>query len=611
MIKKLFLIYIIKFHNSLYECLNGKNPSDLNNKNYLKEFSKGPCSPFIVIPCWTGSKLVVTINCPILKKHNKKIFSTCGWTHCKKKFWEFWKRVPQKEYILYYPKLTSDVNIYSAFKEPGNCFESFMKLNVDFKKPLKDSIKKTIGYEIKVFGDTPSTAKKAGCGDKVITDMFPFIIKPNITKFWKKFFNKAKNMGFRTGITYQSLPFDWRKSYANNKLSQIFLPNIKRLFSLTKKKVIIVGHSYGVKNIYYQLLQIEQGIKDKMIKSWAGVGGNFLGSWFSNLGLIAGSDMYSIFNFFGLSVNNIIKFLDNSLSVYEIRIHDPFVLFEGEKWFEKIKMRIDYEKGVFNDFSKSGFDFLPKKDDICSSENNKFDPFCIMGFFNSTKHYYISINNKEYFEKDLDDLIKEIKIVKDAENYINITSEADLSKLENPGVSYIGFVLRTMPTPAVLIWNEDIKQYLNKGEYYPPNKILNSYGDETVSTTSLLLAPLKWAHEFDEKKPNAKPIKIIDVCSIYNQRNTVYDENDFDKEFKINKNEFIGMNCEDFDKEIPRSAVHARLISDKYWIDFFSNILKPNEITYSKEYDKFIDDLDDFYLDSMGKEDCPQIRFKY
>jgi len=36
-----------------------------------------------------------------------------------------------------------------------------------------------------------------------------------------------------------------------NDLNKKFKPNIERLFKITNKKVIVMGHSYGVKNTYY------------------------------------------------------------------------------------------------------------------------------------------------------------------------------------------------------------------------------------------------------------------------------------------------------------------------------------------------------------------------
>ena len=69
-------------------CLDGKSPNSLNNKEYLKAFSKGPCNPSVILPGLLGIKLMVTIDCEELKQKNSAIFSQCGWTDCTKHFYE-------------------------------------------------------------------------------------------------------------------------------------------------------------------------------------------------------------------------------------------------------------------------------------------------------------------------------------------------------------------------------------------------------------------------------------------------------------------------------------------------------------------------------------------
>ena len=156
--------------------------------------------------------------------------------------------------------------------------------------------------------------------------------------------------------------------------------------------------------------------------------------------------------------------------------------------------------------------------------------------------------------------------------------------------------------------------------YYKPDKIIFSYGDETVSTTSLLSAPLKWAHEFTKTKNSKKnqnnpeiepkPIKIIDVCSIYNNKKNIYDNYNKNSSYKILKNEFIGINCEDIDKAIPSSGSHANMIHDKFFMEFFRNILVGNDISYNKEYEDIINLIEDDVLRDMGRSDCSQIFYK-
>lgn len=60
---KIIVYLLLGIIKSDFICTNGKNPNVLTTKEYLIEFSKGPCAPLIIIPPLTGSKLVVKIDC--------------------------------------------------------------------------------------------------------------------------------------------------------------------------------------------------------------------------------------------------------------------------------------------------------------------------------------------------------------------------------------------------------------------------------------------------------------------------------------------------------------------------------------------------------------------
>ena len=56
-------------------------------KKMMVEFAKGPCSPVLILPGVLGSRLMVEIDCKVMKKYNSKIFNQCGWNACNKFFW--------------------------------------------------------------------------------------------------------------------------------------------------------------------------------------------------------------------------------------------------------------------------------------------------------------------------------------------------------------------------------------------------------------------------------------------------------------------------------------------------------------------------------------------
>ena len=558
---------ILSVELNKFECTNGKNPSSLSNKEYLKEFAKGKCSPFVIVPAMTASRLVLVINCKVLKKENNEIFKSCGWTSCKKSKFEFWKSVPEKEYTIWNAPTLGPLTWFSPFKHSGECFSNFFQLYLDFKKPLKDAVLKTKGYQIRILGQSNKSDKSGKCGNETISNLgiIPFLGKEPL---WQIFMTKAEGMGYKRGLTYQALPYDWRLSFKHNKLDEIFEKNLKRIHELTNKKTVIVSHSHGVRVAYYRLLQMKQKKKDKLVKAFVSAGGNFLGCTYTNMVALTGIDLV-IYKLFGMSYKASTEFIMGFLSAFETRVVDPFTLFQGEQWFENIKKRMKHELGELH-YRDSGFDFLPSVEEKCSSKENIFDQACAMGFFDSLKYPTVTIKDKKYYKKDLDDSIMKYPVTNRQKDFIKLTKDDNFNKLENPGVPFIPFILRTHPTPASFIWNKDLKKYQKEKKFYNPEKVIYSYGDGTVDTTSLLLAPLKWAHEFDHKShPNAKPVKIIDFCSTYNEKYNIYDEKENNKEYKVNKNEFIDNLFDSFYEPISTNSNHGNMVTDSFFMKKF------------------------------------------
>ena len=316
---------------------------------------------------------------------------------------------------------------------------------------------------------------------------------------------------------------------------------------------------------------MKQKKKDKLIKSFVSLGGNFLGCTYTNMGALTVIDLV-ILKLFGLIYKASTEFIMGFLSAYETRIVDPYTLFQGEEWFENIKKRMKHELGELP-YKDSRFDFLPSVEEKCSSRENNFDQACAMGFFDSLKYPTVTIKDTKYHKKNLDDSISKYPVTNRVKDFIKITKDDDdddFDKLKNPDVTYIPFILRTHPTPVTFIWKNDLKKSQEQKKFYDPDKVVYSYGDGTVDTTSLLLAPLKWAHEFDHKShPNAKPVKIIDFCSTYNEKYNIYDEKENNKEYKVNKNEFIDNLFDSFYEPISTNSNHGNMVTDSFFMKKF------------------------------------------
>lgn len=85
----------------------------------------------MLAPGTFATKLRIEIDCETMKNENPEQFKTCGWTHCSKHFWEFWKSVPSKEYKLWINDLLSKVNFFGSYKS-NMCFVGFFKTTYNF-----------------------------------------------------------------------------------------------------------------------------------------------------------------------------------------------------------------------------------------------------------------------------------------------------------------------------------------------------------------------------------------------------------------------------------------------------------------------------------------------
>lgn len=161
-------LFIYLFFSSLtindFVCTNGLDPRIMTTKEYLIEFSKGPCSPFIIIPPLTGSKLVVKIDCEKLREKNPQIFKTCGWTTCDKNDnLESSESRPKTEYKLWISDFESPIAFLTLYPEVSLCFSRFFGIlpeQMDSDNPIED-----FGYDVVTYGETEETNTAGDCGN--------------------------------------------------------------------------------------------------------------------------------------------------------------------------------------------------------------------------------------------------------------------------------------------------------------------------------------------------------------------------------------------------------------------------------------------------------------
>lgn len=163
-------------------CLpSNRSPSQFTNRmEYLEEFTRGPCSPVLIVPGILGSKLRVKINCIRFYRNFPHIFKSCGWRFCKSIF----LFSPSKEYTIWIPGITGSSKGF--FLKPNSCLVEllYLRINTNFKaSTIKDYPKSKqkpwlvdtwqLGFKIVPYGLTSHTKKnkRSKCGFRAMSDM--------------------------------------------------------------------------------------------------------------------------------------------------------------------------------------------------------------------------------------------------------------------------------------------------------------------------------------------------------------------------------------------------------------------------------------------------------
>ena len=491
----------------------------------------------------------------------------------------------------------------------GICYTKLISKKLDFTKPLENALVKNDAYEIRVFGDTPRTKAASDCGNEAIADISPYPgpnpLLPDYINipYFGVFLNKLKKMGYKTGLTLQSLPFDWGLSVKNNGLNQKFKSTLVRLNKLSNKKVVIIAHSYGNVNTQYQLSRMTLAEKQKLIKNWVALAYPSIGGGQVIGGIIAGNPSYPIPN--NLNVVSSIANYALSCGTQELRSPDYNEMFKNQEWFKKFLKRVDYENGSAT-FEETDFPWLPKLTDNCFPNQYSFGTSCALGIYDSSAIPIVKINNKEYHQGQMRDVFNEWPTNSEAIKFFDLIDSDKLYTLDNPEVPVIAIGLRSIPTIEYVTIEEDIFAAIAQNRF--PGMTFNKKGgDDSVSVNSLLLAPLKWGYEFDNNVvPNAKPVKIVDYCSLYNQRLTPYDGQNASGESIIKKNEFIGLDCDCISSPDSSLCGHDGMVLENHMLKFLKTILKTNEVGCDQNFEKRIRALRNDYLTDIADR-CVQL----
>ena len=313
-------------------------------------------------------------------------------------------------------------------------------------------------------------------------------------------FKALEAAGYKKGLTYQSLPYNYTKSYRGNELSKIFIPNLERLFNLTGKKVTIMAHSLGNLNILHQLSLLSQDYKDKYIKIWIAATPPFLGAMQATKCVLGGDDEYFFLGKIGFHFQASAQSLGSFPVMYELLQTNMYSLYENEPWFKWIQKRLDYEAGKIP-FEESEMLFWPTVDESCTptsfvGKNDK----CFSGLFDLRTRPSVTVEDGklEYFLDDNEKLISDWPLLDYSLKYYKMFNDLEFRKLKNPGIPVVLIFSKSNDTITQTNYKGKISDF-TKANQYPAADDVMGYGDGTVGTNSKLFPAIKWAYEFENK----------------------------------------------------------------------------------------------------------------
>ena len=554
-----------------FHCTGGQDPSKLSNKDYLTAFRKSTCSPVVVLAGIMGTKMQIVIDCPVLKASHPDIFKDCGWTTCS--VTGTYTSFPRTEYTIWIPAIGGPFNIATTFPGSKTCLSHFLALK--WEKVGSEYKHATFkGAKIQAMGYSPLTKTRSDCGFEAVSNLLPVFqtLAPPKFGMFNEFKKELLRMGYRLGLTMVALPYDWRFSYSNGDVSRRGVKLVKTMAAISKKPVSLYAHSMGNYNVLYLLSQMTQAEKDKYIHRFYSLAPPYLGSATAVNYLLGGnSDFY--FKGFGVPFWMMRQVL-MSPAIFDIMPRLVWTNFASQPWMKSILNRMKREKGVGTVDPISPADdivskLLPKQTDFCSQVQWKTrERVCLSGF--SDFNEVAQVGGQVYTLKNIDQCLKSHSFDNRAYDfYLSERAARDsFDKLNNPGIEVVIMYSNIVRTPLKYIYNVSpvTKTRDEKSDFVNADKMLDDLGDGTVLTTSAITPGIKWASEYDQKKPGAKPITLAEICGSYNKKGFLHEGGDK----KNNQYIGVGCNCAPGNES---ACDHMGVISDSQVISFVTNSL--------------------------------------
>ena len=259
------------------------NPDYINIDENIR-FILGKCYPILYLPGLYASRMVATINCPVLKNdflHFVKMRLFCGNTICADETNTY------EEYVIFPSifdspfqiRVTKDVNKFTA------CQGYIYSFYNSRKECPENNCEYSDGIRISFYGGTKKSKNESKCGIKSLEDIIyasnfipPYITNRLTAANFYVMIQDYRKMGYKDGFSAAGISFDYRRYIHSFKyFEQSFEYEINRLYRNTGKPVIIISHSLGGLLAYNELLKLSPKLLKK-VKSFVPIVPPFAGA---------------------------------------------------------------------------------------------------------------------------------------------------------------------------------------------------------------------------------------------------------------------------------------------------------------------------------------------
>ena len=483
-------------------CTNNKQVNSY--VEYLEEFSKGPCSTFMLLTGFMSSNLRVVVDCPTFKAHREEypeiqeILKQCNFLcRGRQKRYENTLWMSDKSQAYYF--FMNDFNIMWKRRQ------CFIKMYTVYRKKVqvggedgikadyKYEIKDLPGFEVKLWGNTEETYTESECGTRNVEKVFA-----GNSVGYSMLLNLLKSMGYVSGITLQVVPYDFRKMVYENKTAEKIRLGLRIMNTFTGKRAMMIGHSYGNNIVMNGLKNLTQTERDLLVDQYWALGGPFLGT--------NGATMY-------LGGQNNWMYLASSKQ----KLHFDWVA----KYFDGINPTLSK---MLYPYINSMYEFIPMSEQLDAAwktyqqrkgtlQDAKVPQVLLDQLENQVqKRLYQAVFTKEYGDlrdkrdfmyTDMDGIIQEFGFDPAVNDIYQQIPFERLRIDQNPGVEVNVVFFKEVATTIQISAYENIPEAFSQNRF-PLMAPRMGKGDRVVELLSLILSPMNWLSEYLQTKSNVE-----------------------------------------------------------------------------------------------------------